>query len=602
MLYRNWLRFMGMVIRVTPGTSFVTLLLTILVGLQPAAQFWALQGLIDAIIHGVSEQIVWTDIMAWLAFFAGMALLSQMAEGTFPYLTERIRQDAERAIEHELLEAAGSVPLLAMESSSFFDRFSRARQGMKTNIFGVVEGTQAITTHLLQIASSIVALAYANWVTAVLMLLLAIPVWALQFRVSNAYIENYYKQIERKRWSEYLGELLTHRRSAQEVRLFGLAGELLSRWRQYMHSVLQENLATTNRSGSVAVMASALGMLAFGAGVVFLLRSAVSGVLSIGGFAAAVRTTQQLQGTVLELAWRTSGIRTAGGFSTDLLEFVEEIRQTKSRTTSSAQTGPTEGFGLPVQLTGTGIVFDHVTFAYPGAATPALKNVSFTVAPGELIAIVGENGAGKSTLTKLLMGLYPSTEGTVSIFGHNPYGTEGEAIRPRVASVFQDFIRYSITAGENIGVGQVSAMMDLHRIQAAAAGSGAVDAILKLPKSYDTILGREWEAGTDLSGGQWQKLAIARGYMRQADILVLDEPTAALDARAELEVFERFQELVNEKTGFLISHRLGAARLADRIFVMRDGELMEKGTHDELIRQNGEYAALFAAQSKWYQS
>jgi putative ABC transport system ATP-binding protein/ATP-binding cassette subfamily B protein len=227
--------------------------------------------------------------------------------------------------------------------------------------------------------------------------------------------------------------------------------------------------------------------------------------------------------------------------------------------------------------------------------------VTFRVEPGELIALVGENGAGKSTLVKLLMGLYPPTEGSVQVDGTAPASPEGAPVQPRMASVFQDFARYSIAAGENVGVGEVPAVTDMARIEVAAAGSGASAVIESLPHGYDTILGKQWAGGEELSGGQWQKVAIARGYMRLASLLVLDEPTAALDPLAELEVFRRFQALVKGRTAFLISHRLGAARLADRVFVLKEGRLVEAGSHDELMARNGEYAALFRAQAGWYQ-
>jgi len=360
---------------------------------------------------------------------------------------------------------------------------------------------------------------------------------------------------------------------------------------------VDENIATVDKTGKAQVGAAALGVAAFGGAMALLLRSAVTGALSVGGFAAALRTTQQLQWNITHLAWQMSGTYVIGGFAAEYLAFADELRANKKSRAEAAAGASADAPSIDARE---GIAFDGASFRYPGAATYALHPVSFRVEPGETIAIVGENGAGKSTLTKLLLGLYPPTEGSVRVFGRDPYGSAGESVRRAMAPVFQDYLRYSISAGDNIAVGDPAAADDRARIRAAAEDAGAAAFVEALPQGYDTILGREWENGTDLSGGQWQKLSIARGYMRDAEVLVLDEPTAALDPRAELEVFENFKRVTEGKIGFFISHRLGAARLADRIFVVHGGRLAEIGTHDELMRAGGRYAELFNAQAHWY--
>ncbi|HZG54869.1 ABC transporter ATP-binding protein [Paenibacillus sp.] len=608
MFFRNWVRFMWAVVRSTPGASALIALLTLFVGVQPAVQYYLLQQVIDAVIASAGG-VEWSVFGMWLGLFAGTVLLSQMMEGVFPYLYERIRQDAEKAIEHELLEAAGAAPLLAMETSSFYDRFSRARQGVKSNIFIAIEGTQRMTMLFIQVVSALGALAFANPWASLLLFVFGMPAWKLQFDVANALIRNYYAQVERRRWAEYLKELLSMRRAAQEVRLFGLAGTLLDRWRAYVHSVMKENIATVDKTGKAQIVAAVLGVTSFGAALALMLRSAVEGALSVGGFAAAVRTTQQLQTSLTHFAWQLSGIYVSGGFAADYLDFSDELRANAKARAALAlrEASATSRSANPEE----GIVFEGASFRYPGAASYALHPVSFRVAPGETIAIVGENGAGKSTLTKLLLGLYPPTEGRVTAFGFEPYGDAGAFVRRRMAPVFQEYLRYSISVSDNIAVGAVAgaeadlagegaATEERARVRAAAEDAGAAGFIEALPQGYDTVLGREWENGTDLSGGQWQKLSIARGYMRDADVLVLDEPTAALDPRAELEVFERFKQVSAGKIGFFISHRLGAARLADRIFVVHEGRLAEIGTHEELMRAGGRYAELFNAQAHWY--
>jgi len=247
-----------------------------------------------------------------------------------------------------------------------------------------------------------------------------------------------------------------------------------------------------------------------------------------------------------------------------------------------------------------GVVFDNVGFRYPGAERWAVRNLSFALRAGEVLALVGENGAGKTTIVKLLARLYDPDEGRILVDGRDMREYDLDDLRANVGVIFQDFVRYNMTAGENISVGRIEAREDRQRIVSAAERSLAADVIAKLPKQYDQQVGRRFRKGVDLSGGEWQKVAIARAYMREAQLLILDEPTAALDARAEYEVFERFKELSAGRTGVLISHRFSSVRMADRILVLADGRVESSGTHSELLEQRGRYAELFELQAAGY--
>ena len=247
-----------------------------------------------------------------------------------------------------------------------------------------------------------------------------------------------------------------------------------------------------------------------------------------------------------------------------------------------------------------GITLKDVSFTYPGGSSPALSSVNIEIHAGETVALVGENGAGKTTLTKLLLGLYQPTGGSVTVDGVDLSEIDLESWRDRAGAVFQDYMTYAFTARENIGLGRLGSMDDAAAVRAAAARSGAHEAIDELPQGYETLLGREFEGGRDLSRGQWQSLAIARLYLRDAELLVLDEPTSALDAMGEVEVYRQFLELSSNKTVLLVSHRLGSARLADRVVFLEDGEVAEEGPHDELVRAGGAYSELFAMQAEWY--
>jgi ATP-binding cassette subfamily B protein len=392
---------------------------------------------------------------------------------------------------------------------------------------------------------------------------------------------------------------MTTRQGAAEIRLFGLQRYLLQKRRRLFHALRDERLAlarTELKVGMLGGLNVPLTLAVVMAGVVVLVAR---GQLSVGAYAAYFRAVELFSGTFFMLFWTTTVLDNDLRYIRDLFDFLQlEDESSFGR----------QNCGFPrdhaARLLSSGIPeirFEQVSFTYPEARQPVLQQITLTLRAGERIALVGENGAGKSTLAKILLGLYRPTSGRITVDGAELGALAPEEWRARVVAVFQDYMKYELTARENIGFGDLDRLDDLPAIHAAAERSGADTIVVALPTGYETILGRAYdEHGQDLSQGQWQKLAIARAYLRDAAVLVLDEPTAALDARAEVDVYRRFRDMAQGKSVLLISHRLGSARLADRILVLEHGRIVEEGSHTELIARGGRYARMYATQAQWY--
>ena len=415
------------------------------------------------------------------------------------------------------------------------------------------------------------------------------------------------QQTRQRRLADYYASTLTERAFAQEVRLYGLAGYLLDRWATLFQQTRDERrrrllwlslrLRATGAASTAAIYAGLWWVIAAG-----LLRGAGAGTVAL--------LFQSLNGLIHGVFQTSSTVQALGeqaGFASALRAFLGEMRSVgdegmRRMGTSLAPTPLLLVSSSPHPLISSSphtVAFDDVWFTYPGSERTALAGVSFTLAAGEKVALVGENGAGKTTLVKLLLGLYQPDAGRVSVDGVDLRDIDPQSLRLTMAAVFQQFVRYHLTLAENVTLGQPQTLGGDSRLMEALAQAGLLDLVQGLPDGIATLLGPE-VGGVDLSGGQWQRLALARAFYRAAQVLVLDEPTAALDPLAELALFTRFAELAEGKTALLISHRLGMARLADRVLVLREGRLVEVGTHDTLLAANAEYATLFQAQARWY--
>jgi ATP-binding cassette subfamily B protein len=393
-----------------------------------------------------------------------------------------------------------------------------------------------------------------------------------------------------RRELDYLRYIGASDQMAKEVKIFNLSGFITQRFADLSDRYYHANRKIVIRRAAWGSGLSAIGTLSYYGAYVFIITQAVGGIITLGTLTFLAGSFERMRNRLQGIMNRFSRITEGAMYLQDLFEFFE-IEPTIASVPNSRL------LPVPIQK---GFVFENVSFKYPNSANWAIRNLSFQLRPGEKLALVGENGAGKTTLVKLLARLYEPTEGRILIDGVDIREYDLQDLRNNTGIIFQDYIRFQLRAGENIAIGNINALEDSLAIESAAQKSLADTVVDTLPERYEQILGKRFAKGIDLSGGQWQKIALARAYMRDAQLLILDEPTAALDARAEHEVFQRFSELIEGKAAVIISHRFSTVRMADRILFLEHGQLLELGSHEELIEQDGKYAELFHLQAQGY--
>ena len=598
---RQLAAFMRLVYASSPPLTIASLALRFGQSLLPLALLYVGKLIIDEVVRqaglgtageGLREMLS-TGRLDHLALLIGIELalaLASDAAARAAALVDSLL--AERYSNHasvKLMEHAATLDLAQFESHDQQDRLDRARRqvtGRTTllpQLLGQIQG-------LLTVASLAAGLlAYAPWLILLLLAALIPSVFAeIRFN-AQGYRLNYFRTPERRQldYLRYLGSSID---TVKEIKLFGLNSFLVGRFSRFAETMYDDNKRLSVRRAVWGGALAGLAALAYYAAYALIAWRTVSGALSLGDLTFLAGSFLRLR-TVLEgLLLGFSQIAGQTLYLADLFSFFE-IRP------SIASPPAARPFPRPIR---TGFVFEGVGFRYPDTDRWALRGLDLVVPARSVVALVGENGAGKTTIVKLLARLYDPTEGRILLDGHDLRDYDLGELRSHVGVIFQDFGRYHLTAAENIGMGRVADMDDDARIREAASRSLADEIVSRLPRGYAQPLGKRFNDGYDLSGGEWQKIAIARAYMRDADVLILDEPTAALDARAEFEVFERFKDLSRGKTCVLISHRFSSVRMADRIIVLADGTVEAQGTHEELLRQRGRYAELFELQAAGY--
>lgn len=529
------------------------------------------------------------NLLMWLGIELALAVANDLLGRMASYVDQVLSEKFTNATSIRLMEHAATLDLEDFEDADLQDKLDRARRqtmgrmSLMTQLFG--QAQDMIT--VVSFAAGLIA--YAPWLIVLLAVAL-IPAFVGESHFNALNYSLNFQWTPERRQLEYLRQMGASVETAKEVKIFNLNKFFIERFRYLSDQFFEANKKLAASRAIWGTMLSALGTLGYYLAYGYISWRTVKGDFTIGDLTFLAGSFRRLRQLLESLLSGFSQVASQALYLDDLYSFFEIEAEIASKP---------DALPIPKPIK-QGFVFENVGFRYEGSDRWALRHLSFELHAGEVIALVGENGAGKTTLVKLLARLYDPDEGRITLDGIDLREYDLDDLRANIGVIFQDFVRYHLTAAENIGVGQIEDMNNRERIEEAARRGMADEVVSTLERGYDQVIGRRFKDGVDLSGGQWQKIAIARAYMRDAQVMILDEPTAALDARSEFEVFERFKELSDDKTAILISHRFSSVRMADRILVLADGKVEASGTHAELMAQGGRYAELFELQAQGY--
>jgi ATP-binding cassette subfamily B protein len=570
----------------TPVDAVILLGIVVFQRLGGPISLLFLQQLIDAVAKGDPFESTIYILLMLVAVLVFTEVFVSLLDAVVTRLWHRL----EVLMEDRVLTKTASLTLEQMENPKIHDLIEQSAKGNGTRASRVCWISMRIVATALGIGSTIAILVASSWLLALLAFMAALPIVWAGLRQGKRLHGLTQRQSPSRRFTQYLGNLLSRREAATELRAYQLLPYFLERWSVSFIKRREDHLIVRWKGVLEGWIADLISTVLFVAAFATVAYYAANGQVGVGQVVLIIGAVRILQES---MTWIARDL----GFLWEVGLPLNELRTFLALPSGEEETDGRQPF--PERLS-QGIRFEHVSFSYPGAEEPVLDDVNLEIRPGENIALVGSNGAGKSTLIKLLLGLYQPTSGRITYDGIPVTDMVQGKLRANVSCVFQDFVRYEMPLRDNIAFGRLDASSA--EVEQAGAASGLTEMAASLPSGYDTQLGRSFRDGMELSGGQWQRVALARAFIRKAQVIVLDEPTAALDPRAELEVFGKFVELVEGKTSILISHRLGSARLADRILVLNRGKIAESGTHEQLMRNGGQYAEFFRMQAKWYQT
>lgn len=594
-------RLVAQIWRTSKSLTATSIGLRLISSLQPIAMLYVGKLIIDEVVRLSGAAPAGANFAEWwssgalnttatlLAIELALVVASDLLSRATGLVDAVLSELHSNTVSVELMAHAARLDLMHFESAEYQDRLERARRqaagrnALLSQMFGQAQDIITVVT----LAAGLFV--YAPWLILLLPLSFVPAIWGETRFNTLAYFLSRGRSPERREL-EYIRQIGASAETAKELKLFGLGNFLIERFKALARTIYLENRKLSTQRAGWGALFSSISTLTYYGAYGFIVWRTITGDFSIGDLAFLSGSFLRLNGLFQKILLGFTAIAGQSMYLDDLFSFFE-IEPT---ILSPANPRP---FPQPIRQ---GIVFDNVGFRYPDTDTWAIRHLNFTLQAGETLALVGENGAGKTTIVKLLTRLYDPDEGRITVDGIDLKDFAVADIHAHIGVIFQDFIRYSLTARENIGVGRIEYQDDMERIQSAAESSLANSVIDKLPQGYDQQLGRLFKKGRDLSGGEWQKVAIARAYMRDADLIILDEPTAALDAKAEAEVFSRFKSLAAGKTAVIISHRFSTVRMADRILVLENGGILEAGSHEELVALRGRYAELFELQAAGY--
>ncbi|MGA7291644.1 MAG: ABC transporter ATP-binding protein [Terriglobales bacterium] len=562
----------------------------VVASILPLALFWVSKLIIDTIYrilttHQTAGARLWWLVAGEFAIAVTIGVLGRVID----YLDALLAGKYTNYVSVRVMEHAAGLDLLAYEDPVFYDRLERARVQATDRLYMIQAIGRLIQQVITTVTLSISIMLFSPWLL-LLLVVGVIPAFLGETHFAFLGYAKNFRQTPVRRQLDYLRILGGSKEAAKELKLFGLKNFLTTRFKGLADQVYEEDIALARRKVTVGAVLSAIGTAGYYTAYVFAVWKTVTGVFSFGTLTFLANAIRDASSNLQQTFSTLSTIADQALFLTDLVAFFDMRPTIKSK--PNALPAP-----RPIAR---GFEFRNVSFRYPGSSRLVINGLNFHLHPGERVALIGENGEGKTTIVKLLTRLYDPVDGQILLDGVDLREYNLEDLYREIGVIFQDYMRYEMTARENIAVGRIEQLDNLSLLQHSAEKSMADDVVEKLPAGYDQMLGRRFDGGVDLSGGEWQKVALARAYLRDAQVLILDEPTSALDARSEYEVFQRFAELTAGKMALFISHRFSTVRMADRIVVLENGCVAEEGDHDALTRLGGRYAEMFELQAASY--
>jgi len=580
-----------MIWRVSPKMLLLSIFLRIMQGLLPVLQLYVTKELVDAVTETILRGPA--ELRTAYGFLLLQALLLMIGMGLKAVerlATLHMQLQADYYFDHLVAVKAAKIPLTYYDQTAFYDQMQRASSGHGQRGIEMINAAMQIVQNTLTLIGYIGVIFSLHWALACGLFVFTIPSLWMNLKLGTSRYTQMLRQTPIARKVNYLMQVLKGKEFAKELRIFSFSHYLIERWKTLFWKNASEQVKLEQKAAGITLAVDGFGSLAGVAAIGFVIWLAAQGEVTLGMYVAITQALLSSQSILQMMALSISRMFQNVLYISELFRFLhiedEEV--------------PSHPRRFPAPLTEC-IAITHLSYAYPGRSEKVLHDITFRISPGQTIAIVGDNGAGKTTLVKCLLGLYRNYEGHIAYDDVEVREMASGEMYAHMSGIFQDFGRYQMTARENIGFGKVERMGDAEALQAAATESGADAVIRGLDRGYDTELGPMFAGGRELSYGQWQKIALARALFRDAEVVALDEPTASMDPLAEAEVFEQFSRIATGRTAILISHRLGSCKHADHILVLDKGRLIEQGTHEELMRLNGKYAAMFTTQAKWYQ-